>query len=256
MLIVLSPAKTLDYESKNRIRKFTEPDFLDHSQALIDVLRRQSSLKLQTLMNISPALAELNQKRYQLWQPKSDQIDAKQAVLAFKGDVYTGLEADSMNSSDLAWAQDHLRILSGLYGVLRPLDLMRPYRLEMGTRLKTRRGKNLYDFWDNRITDALNEQLTTIGSKTLVNLASNEYFKSVKPKSLHADIVSPAFRDWNNGEYRMIGFLAKKARGRMAAWIIKNRIKRPEKLIDFNLDGYYYDEDSSLERKPVFLRDS
>jgi cytoplasmic iron level regulating protein YaaA (DUF328/UPF0246 family) len=256
MLIVLSPAKTLDYESKHRIRKFTEPGFLDHSRALIDVLRRQSSSKLQTLMNISPALAELNQKRYQLWQPKCDQIDAKQAVLAFKGDVYTGLEAENMNSSDLAWAQNHLRILSGLYGVLRPLDLMRPYRLEMGTRLKTRRGKNLYDFWDTRITDALNEQLTTIGSKTLVNLASNEYFKSVKPKSLRADIISPAFRDWNNGEYRMIGFLAKKARGRMAAWIIKNRIKRPEKLVDFDLDGYYYDEDLSLKHKPVFLRRS
>ncbi|MGB5708118.1 MAG: peroxide stress protein YaaA [Arenicellales bacterium] len=256
MLIVLSPAKTLDYESKHRIRKFTKPGFLDHSQALIDVLRRQSSSKLQTLMNISPALAELNQKRYQLWQPKCDQIDAKQAVLAFKGDVYTGLEAENMNSSDLAWAQNHLRILSGLYGVLRPLDLMRPYRLEMGTRLKTRRGKNLYDFWDTCITDALNEQLTTIGSKTLVNLASNEYFKSVKPKSLRADIISPAFRDWNNGEYRMIGFLAKKARGRMAAWIIKNRIKRPEKLVDFDLDGYYYDGDLSLKHKPVFLRRS
>ncbi|MGI9318377.1 MAG: peroxide stress protein YaaA [bacterium] len=254
MLIVLSPAKTLDFETRTRTRKFTEPDLLDQSKMLIDVLRRQSSSKLQSLMHISPALAELNEERYKAWQPECDRTDTKQAVLAFKGDVYTGLEAEMLDARDMAWAQNHLRILSGLYGVLRPLDLMRPYRLEMGTKLKTRRGKNLYEFWDKRITELLNAQLETIGTETLVNLASNEYFKSVKPKLLHASIVSPAFRDWNNGEYKMIGFLAKKARGRMAAWIIRNRIKQPEKLIEFNLDGYTYAEALSSPYRPVFLR--
>jgi cytoplasmic iron level regulating protein YaaA (DUF328/UPF0246 family) len=256
MLIVLSPAKTLDYESKTRIRKFTEPDLIDQTQTLITVLRRQSPSKLQSLMNISPALAELNHQRYQEWQPTIPKKNVKQAILAFKGDVYTGLEAENLDSKDMAWAQAHLRILSGLYGVLRPLDLMQPYRLEMGTRLRTRRGKNLYEFWNTRITDTLNAQLQTIGSGTLLNLASNEYFKSVKPKQLNAHVISPAFRDWNNDEYRMIGFLAKKARGRMAAWIIKNRIKHPEKLVDFALDGYAYDKSSSSPDNPVFLRDS
>ena len=256
MLIVLSPAKTLDYESRSRMRKFTEPDLVDQSQALISVLRRQSPSKLQSLMSISPALAELNHQRFQAWQPTSTKDNAKQAILTFKGDVYTGLEADNLDSKDMAWAQQHLRILSGLYGVLRPLDLMQPYRLELGTRLRTRRGQNLYEFWNTRITDILNAQLKAIGSDTLVNLASNEYFKSVKTKQLNANIISPAFRDWNNGEYRMIGFLAKKARGRMAAWIIKNRIKRPEELVDFALDGYAYDKASSTPGVPVFLRDS
>ena len=254
MLIVLSPAKTLDYESKTRFRKFTEPDLMDQSQSLVEILRRKSPTKLQSLMTISADLAELNHERYQVWKPENDRQNAKQAVLAFKGDVYTGLEADQFDSKDMAWAQDHLRILSGLYGVLRPLDLMQPYRLEMGTKLKTRRGKNLYEFWSTHITELLNQQLDMIGSRTLINLASNEYFKSVKSKQLNADIIAPAFRDWNKGEYKMIGFLAKKARGSMAAWIIRNRISNPKRLLEFDIDGYFYDKSSSSSNQPVFLR--
>ena len=254
MLIVLSPAKTLDYETRLRTRKFSEPDFLDHSQRLVDTLQKYSTKRLQGLMNISPDLAELNGERFQTWQQPFSPDNARQAVYAFKGDVYTGLEAENLDSKDMAWAQNHLRILSGLYGLLRPLDLMQPYRLEMSTSLKTRRGKNLYEFWGDRITDALNDQLSSIRSNTLVNLASNEYFKSVRPKKLEGDIVTPAFRDWNKGEYRMIGFFAKKARGRMASWIIRNRVTDPLELLAFEEDGYRFSEADSLPGKPVFLR--
>jgi len=254
MLIVISPAKTLDYETPARTRKFTQPDFLDRSQALIDILRKQSAPKLEKLMTISSNLAELNKQRYIDWHTPFTPDTAKQAMLAFKGDVYTGLEAETFSSRDVDWAQKHLRILSGLYGLLRPLDLMQPYRLEMGTSLKTPQGGNLYQFWDTQITEALNRQLASIKSHTLVNLASNEYFKSVKPKLLDAEVITPAFRDWKNGEYKMIGFFAKKARGSMSAWIIRNRINKAAELADFDLDGYHYDQESSTEQQPVFLR--
>ena len=210
--------------------------------------------KLQNLMNISPALSALNRERFQSWQREFSLDNAKQAVLAFKGDVYTGLEADTMTSRDLDWAQKHLRILSGLYGVLRPLDLMQPYRLEMGTALKTDGGKNLYAFWGDQISHALNDQLSEVKSGFLVNLASNEYFKSVNLNALDAEVITPAFKDWKNGEYKMISFFAKKARGRMSAWVIKNRIKSVKRLVEFNLDGYRFDASSSSENKPVFLR--
>jgi len=254
MLIVISPAKTLDYESPVKTRKFTQPDFLDQSQRLIDTLKKQSAPKLEKLMNISSDLAELNRERYADWHTPFTRDNAKQAVLAFKGDVYAGLKADTFSSRDIDWAQKHLRILSGLYGLLRPLDLMQPYRLEMGTSLKTRRGKNLYQFWDEQISQALNSQLESINSRTLVNLASNEYFKSVKPKLINGEVITPAFRDWNNGEYKMIGFFAKKARGAMSAWIIKNRVKKVEDLCKFDLDGYRYDPTLSNSHAPVFLR--
>ena len=205
-------------------------------------------------MKISPALSELNKDRYQQWQPPFDADNAKHAVYAFKGDVYIGLEAESMGKKDLDWAQQHLRILSGLYGLLRPLDLMQPYRLEMGTSLKTRRGKNLYEFWNKRITDGLNQQLEEIDSNHLINLASNEYYKSVKPNHLNAEVITPSFLDWKNGEYKMIGFFAKKARGSMSAWIIRNRINDINKLPEFDDDGYKINEALSTPLKPVFTR--
>jgi cytoplasmic iron level regulating protein YaaA (DUF328/UPF0246 family) len=254
MLIVISPAKTLDYESPPGVDTFSQPEYLDQSQILIDKLRKQTTNKLGKLMKISPALSELNKQRYQQWQPPFEPDNAKQAVFAFKGDVYVGLEADNMSKTDLNWAQQHLRILSGLYGLLRPLDLMQPYRLEMGTALKTRRGRNLYEFWKNRISDGLNQQLKEINSGTLVNLASNEYFKSVKPKHLNAEVITPAFLDWNNGEYKMIGFFAKKARGRLSAWIIRNRIEDINELSRFDSDGYKFDKSLSAPQSPVFTR--
>ena len=254
MLIVISPAKTLDYESPPGVDSFSQPEYLDQSQILIDKLRKQTANKLGKLMKISPALSELNKARYQQWQLPFEPGNAKQAVFAFKGDVYIGLEADTMSKADLHWAQQHLRILSGLYGLLRPLDLMQPYRLEMGTALKTRRGKNLYEFWNNRISDGLNQQLKDIHSSCLVNLASNEYFKSVKPKYLNADVITPAFLDWKNDEYKMIGFFAKKARGSMSAWIIRNRIEDINELSRFDVDGYKFDKSLSTVQSPVFIR--
>jgi cytoplasmic iron level regulating protein YaaA (DUF328/UPF0246 family) len=254
MLIVISPAKTLDYETPPSLKAFSQPQYLDQSQLLIDKLRKQSANKLEKLMKISPALCELNKERYQQWQPPFDVDNAKQAVYAFKGDVYIGLEAESMGKKDIDWAQQHLRILSGLYGLLRPLDLMQPYRLEMGTSLKTRRGKNLYEFWNKRITDGLNQQLEEIDSHHLINLASNEYYKSVKPSHLNAEVITPAFLDWKNGEYKMIGFFAKKARGSMSAWIIRNRVKDINKLPEFDADGYGFDKALSTPLRPVFTR--
>ncbi|MBX2878660.1 MAG: peroxide stress protein YaaA [Granulosicoccus sp.] len=254
MLIVISPAKTLDFETPPKTSKFTQPAHLDRSQTLIDTLKKKSPGNLQKLMDISPALSELNHERYHQWQTPFDPGNAKQAVLAFKGDVYTGLEAENLSSKDLAWAQNHLRILSGLYGVLRPLDLMQPYRLEMGTALKTRRGKNLYEFWRSEITEDIQTQLNAIKSNTLVNLASNEYFKSVKPRELDAQVITPAFKDWKNGDYKMISFFAKKARGQMSAWIIKNRVNDVESLANFDEDGYRFDAKQSTLDKPVFLR--
>lgn len=254
MLIVISPAKTLDYDTPPSLKEFSQPDYLNQSQFLIDKLRKQSANKLGKLMKISPALSELNKQRYQQWQPPFDADNAKQAVYAFKGDVYIGLEAESMGKKDLDWAQQHLRILSGLYGLLRPLDLMQPYRLEMGTSLKTRRGKNLYEFWNKRITDGLNQQLEEIDSNHLINLASNEYFKSVKPNHLNAEVITPSFLDWKNGKYKMIGFFAKKARGSMSAWIIRNQVKDISKLPEFDADGYKIDEALSTPLKPVFTR--
>ena len=254
MLIVISPAKTLDYETPPGVDSFSQPAYLDQSQILIDKLRKQTANKLGKLMKISPGLSELNKERYQQWQQPFDPQNAKQAVFAFKGDVYVGLEAENMSKADLDWAQQHLRILSGLYGLLRPLDLMQPYRLEMGTALKTRRGKNLYEFWNDRISDGLNQQLKKINAGYLVNLASNEYFKSVKPNHLNAEIITPAFLDWKNDEYKMIGFFAKKARGSMSAWIIRNRIEDINALSRFDVDGYKFDKSLSTPLSPVFIR--
>ncbi len=254
MLIVLSPAKSLDYESPVKTRKFTQPQFLDDARELIATLRDYTPDQLSELMNISPKLGELNVERYANWHPPFDTGNARQAAFAFTGDVYVGLDINSLSAADLDFAQKHLRILSGLYGVLRPLDLMQPYRLEMGTSLKTAAGSNLYQFWGTRITDALNASLKKQKQPVLVNLASNEYFKSVKVKQLCADVITPVFKDYKNGQYKVISFHAKKARGMMAAWIINNRASNAGDLIGFDVAGYRYSARASSADKPVFLR--
>jgi cytoplasmic iron level regulating protein YaaA (DUF328/UPF0246 family) len=256
VLIVISPAKTLDYETPSIIKKSTQPAMLDDSQLLIDELRQLAPQDVASLMRISDKLGLLNYDRYQQWQQPFTKENAKQAVLAFKGDVYTGLDAESFSSDEFSFAQKHLRILSGLYGLLRPLDLMQAYRLEMGTKFTNSRGKDLYEFWGENITQALNKQLKSLKSKTLINLASNEYFKSVKPKALAAEIITPVFKDLKNGQYKIISFYAKKARGLMAAYAIKKGITEASKLKRFNWEGYRYNKDlSKQEGEWVFTRD-
>lgn len=255
MIIVLSPAKTLDYEPQSHTKKSSTPDFLDDSKELIDVLKKKSKSQIAKLMSLSDKLAELNVQRYKDWRIPFDAENAKQCLLAFKGDVYQGFEFDDWKAADFMFAQKHLRILSGLYGVLRPLDLMQPYRLEMGTKLKTERGKDLYAFWGDRITTAINLAIKTSRSKAFVNLASNEYFGAVNAKDLEVPIVTPVFKDEKNGKFKIISFFAKKARGMMANYIIQNRIKDPDGLRDFDVAGYRFDEDSSDEHTLTFLRD-
>jgi cytoplasmic iron level regulating protein YaaA (DUF328/UPF0246 family) len=255
MLTVLSPAKTLDYETPLPISKSTKPLFAAKSAELIDLLREYSPKQLAKLMSISDKLATLNVERYEAWEPKATKSNARQAILAFKGDVYQGLDAWSFKQADFDFAQDHLRMLSGLYGALRPLDLMQPYRLEMGTRLKNDQGKDLYDFWDDTITLELNKQLKKNGDTVLLNLASNEYFKSVQVDRLKADVIAPVFKDQKNGKYKIISFFAKKARGIMSGWIIRKKITDPKKLIKFAEAGYYYCPEESTDKNPVFYRD-
>ncbi|MES3006655.1 MAG: peroxide stress protein YaaA [Pseudomonadota bacterium] len=254
MLVVISPAKSLDYETPVRIRKFTQPDFLQDSQQLINTLRQLSSAQVSELMSISTALGDLNHARFNHWQLPFDKHNARQALFAFKGDVYLGLDAPSLSNDDISYAQKHLRILSGLYGLLRPLDLIQPYRLEMGTALKVAGTSSLYGFWGNRITEALNTQLSLEKRPVLVNLASNEYFHAVNEKRLAADVISPVFKDFKGGQYKLISFFAKRARGLMTAFIIKNRLRKPVDLFAFDVDGYRYSEKDSSANAPVFLR--
>jgi len=254
VLIVVSPAKKLDYETPPTIDKATLPGYLDQSQILIDRLRQYSAIDLAELMHLSMNLAELNFDRYEQWQQQVDDATGKQCVLAFKGDVYQGLDAESFSEDDLEYAQEHLRILSGLYGLLKPLDLMRPYRLEMGTKLQNERGKNLYEFWGTRITDAINEQLKKQGDDVLINLASNEYFKSVKPKLLEGRIITPQFKEKKNGQYKMIGIYAKKARGLLSRYILLNRLDNPEEIKSFDVEGYAFNEALSKGDNWVFTR--
>lgn len=255
MLIVISPAKTLDFESAPVTQSYSQPQMLKDSETLMDVLSTKSPLDIEKLMGISPALAELNVERYHNWSRPFRPSNAKQAVLAFRGDVYAGLQADKFSEEQFSYAQDHLRILSGLYGVLRPLDLIQPYRLEMGIGLKNPAGNNIYEFWDDKLTKKINKQLKDIDSNVLLNLASVEYFKSLKPKAINAEIVSPIFKDWKNDQYKMISFFAKKARGTMSAWVIKNQVKDPEQLKKFRSDGYRYSARQTKDPlKPVFIR--
>ena len=255
MLVVISPAKTLDYETPPTLRDSSQPDFLDQSAQLIDELRELSPPQVSELMGISAKLGDLNFGRFLEWSKPFTPKNAKQAVLAFKGDVYTGLDAESLSQDDLLWAQDHLRILSGLYGLLRPLDLMQPYRLEMGTKFANQGGANLYEFWGTRITDALNDCLSGEEAPVLVNLASNEYFKSVKPKKLAAEVITPVFKDWKGGKYKVISFYAKKARGMMTRFIIRNRLTDQEGLKQFDEAGYSYNAAMSSAKEWVFTRD-
>lgn len=256
MLVVLSPAKTLDFKTPPTTQRFSVPEYLDESGELIDVLRRRTPRQLEKLMSISPKLADENAARYLTWQRPFTPDNAKQAVLAFRGDVYLGLEAERFDQRDLNWAQKHLRILSGLHGVLRPLDLIQPYRLEMGTALETRRGKSLYEFWGGRITAALNEALAEQGQPLLINLASKEYFDAVDLDALEARVITPHFRDWKNGQYRFLSFFAKKARGLIAAYVIRNRVRTQKALRDFDWAGYRFDPEQSSDDDWVFLRDA
>ena len=254
MLIVVSPAKTLDFDTPPKTKTFTVPDYLDESQRLVERLRQLSSLDISDLMNVSTKIADLNFDRYEAWNKDFSPDTARQAVLAFKGDVYTGLDVASFKAADFKFAQKHLRILSGLYGLLRPLDLMKAYRLEMGTRLSNERGKNLYEFWDTCITEGLNQQLKKIKSDHLINLASNEYFKSVKTKLLDADVITPAFKEYKNGEYKMIGIFAKKARGMLSRYIIQNKLTDPEDIKQFDEEGYKFNSKLSKGNSWVFTR--
>lgn len=256
MLMVISPAKTLDYDTPPATPRHTLPEHLDQAQLLIDQLREYSPAQVAELMHLSDKLAALNVARFGSWNADFTPDNAKQALLAFKGDVYTGLNADDFSEHDFDFAQQHLRMLSGLYGVLRPLDLMQPYRLEMGTKLATARGKDLYAFWGERISQWLNEALAAQGDAVLLNLASNEYFGAVKRKALEARVIDVDFKDLKNGQYKIISFYAKKARGLMARYVIKQRISDPALLLQFDYDGYRYSEAHSSTDRLVFLRDN
>lgn len=255
MLTLLSPAKTLDYSSPLITRKKTQPLLLDRAAELVEDVRKLDPQGLADLMGVSDKIAALNHQRFMDWHPEFSLDNARQAILAFKGDVYTGLEAETLSAEELAFAQQHLRILSGLYGLLRPLDLMQPYRLEMGLRFANRGGKNLYEFWGDDITRLLGRQLARSGSPVLVNLASNEYFSAVKPELLDAEIITPVFKDLKNGKYRVISFFAKKARGVMARYIVTKGINTPAPLKRFTGGGYRYSAADSSDREWVFLRD-
>ena len=254
MLTLISPAKTLDYETPTTTEAFTQPTQLTQSRKLIRRLRELGSDELARMMSISDNLAELNRKRFRQWKTPFKPENARQALFAFKGDVYLGLDAYSLDEAGLDFAQQHLRILSGLYGLLRPLDLMQPYRLEMGTRLSTETGSNLYQFWDDRIITALNQELQQTDSSSLINLASNEYFKVIKPARLKAEVITPAFREWRKGEYRFISFSAKKARGLMSRYMIDQRIDQPEGLKDFDYEDYRFNPELSSAGDWVFTR--
>ena len=254
MLAVVSPAKKLDYESELPTKKSTQPRFLESSAELIDIMQQHNANDLKKLMHISDKIADLNVERFNQWQQPFTASNARPAMFAFKGDVYTGLDAYGFTTSDIATAQKSLRILSGLYGVLRPLDLMQAYRLEMGIKLDTARGKSLYDFWAEHVADSLNKDLKNHDNKVLINLASNEYFRSVKKTSLNAEIITPQFLDWKNGQYKMISFYAKKARGMMSRFMITEKLESPEGLKDFNMASYCYDNKLSTAGAWVFTR--
>jgi len=252
MLIVVSPAKTLDFDTAPVTKEHSQTRFLAQSQQLINELKKLSSVEIASLMKLSDKLAGLNMARFQTWAPPFDLDNAKQAVLAFKGDVYTGLDAESLDAAGFDFMQNHLRILSGLYGVLRPLDLMQAYRLEMGTKFANIKGKDLYQFWGSQLRQSIEAELD---DGILINLASNEYFKAVEAKKLNARIITPVFKDWKNGHYKIISFYAKKARGLMTRYMIDHKIEDPEKIKQFDVDGYRFSAEMSATDEWVFIRD-
>jgi uncharacterized protein len=254
MLFLLSPAKSLDYETPVGDLPHTLPQFVPQSKALIEVLRQKSPQQIAELMDLSDALSALNVARYAAWSPKFTAKNAKQAVLAFNGDVYEGLDATTLTAKQLDWAQEHLCILSGLYGVLRPLDWMQPYRLEMGTALQTDKGSNLYKFWGAQIAEHLNARLADDKTPVVVNLASQEYFKAVDLKTLKARVIECVFEDFKGGKYKIISFNAKRARGLMARYAVQNKITQPIGLLKFDLEGYAYDAAVSGPDRLVFRR--
>ena len=254
MLFLLSPAKSLDYDTPAGDVPHTLPQFTAQAAELIEVLRPYSPQQIAALMDLSDALSVLNVARYEAWSPKFSAKNSKQAVLAFNGDVYEGLDAKTLTPKQLEWAQEHVAILSGLYGVLRPLDWMQPYRLEMGTSLKNPKGANLYKFWGSQIAAYLNERLAQDKSPVIVNLASQEYFKSVDRKALQARVVECVFEDYKGGKYKVISFNAKRARGLMARWAILNKANKPEDLLAFDSEGYAFDKAASEPDRLVFRR--
>ena len=255
MIILLSPAKTLDYETPLPVQDFSVSENLGKSEELIGELRKKDPQGLSDLMGLSEKLANLNFERNMNWEPPVTlSEESRQAIFAFKGDVYAGLSAYSLKNADIKFLDKHVRILSGLYGILKPLDLMSPYRLEMGTKLKNIKGKDLYEFWGTDITESINESISAHKNKTILNLASVEYFSSVKQDSLEGNVVSPIFKDYKNGNYKIISFFAKKARGLMTRYLVENRINSPEGLSGFNYDGYKYSKSESTDQNPVFLR--
>ncbi|TLX74045.1 peroxide stress protein YaaA [Labilibacter sediminis] len=256
MQIIISPAKSLDFDrSVGQHISSSSYRFIKEPQKIVSKLKTLTPDKIATLMKVSTKLADLNYNRFQTWEYPFDDKLGKQALFAFTGDVYTGIDAYSLSDEDVKSCQNTLSILSGLYGLLRPLDLILPYRLEMGTALSFSNHKNLYSFWGNKITKLLNEDIAKNNHKALINLASNEYFKSIQAKDIKVPIITPAFKDLKNGEYKMISFYAKKARGLMTRFIIQNNIKNPEEIKAFDLDGYYFNSHLSTELKPVFTRD-
>jgi cytoplasmic iron level regulating protein YaaA (DUF328/UPF0246 family) len=255
MLVLISPAKRLDFQTPSPTRKHSLPGFLEESKTLIKTLRTLGPGEIADLMHISTDLADLNYQRYADWQPPFDKNNAKPAVFAFKGDVYLGLEADNLSARDITWMQKRVRILSGLYGVLKPLDLIQAYRLEMGTALKTERGNDLYSFWGNTLTDAINAELAQQSKPVLINLASQEYYASVNEDALDARVITPTFKDLKNGKYRFMSFLATKARGQMVRYMVENRVNTLKALKEFDVGGYYFSKEQSHGDRWVFLRD-
>ncbi len=252
MRIIISPAKKLNENKSSASLPHTMPMFLTQAQNLIHILQEKDSFEIAALMKLSMKLADLNVQRFQQWHTPFTPDNAKQALFSFAGDVYQGLDADSLSGDDIAYAQEHLRMLSGLYGLLRPLDLMQPYRLEMGTKLQNRSGNNLYDFWGSSITEQLNTELDT--NDTLINLASNEYFKSIQAKQIHCPIITPVFKEHKNGSYKVIGIYAKRARGLMTRYIIQQRITHVADIKSFDVDGYSWNASLSDAKNWVFTR--
>ncbi len=254
MIVLMNSSKTLDFQNRANITKHTVPEFNDDAQILVKTLRKLSKSEFSKVMKVSQKLADLNIERYAKWRSDLKSSDAKQALVAFRGDIYSGMDVDNYKAKDFNFAQKHVRILSGLYGILRPLDLMQPYRLEMATKLNTSRGKNMYQFWGNKINNSLKKMLKQEKSGMLVNLCSLEYFKSTQPKDLNARIISPVFKENKNGAYRFVTIYAKKARGMMCNYIIRNQLKRVDELKSFNVEGYKFNPTISSENELAFTR--
>lgn len=254
MLIILSPSKTIDTNTTSNFKTFSLPHYINESKILVDTIKKLNTSQLSKLMSISPKLAQQTFDRFQFWNKSHVLSNSKQAILSFKGEVYTGLESTSFSEEDLLYSQEHLIIISGLYGILQPLDLLQPYRLEIATKLSIRDYTDLYSFWEVKITKQINRILKATNNSTIINLASNEYFKSINVKKLNANIITPIFKDDKNGTYKIVSIYAKKARGQMSRYIVKNTIDNIDELKLFNEDGYYYNADLSNSANLIFTR--